>query len=157
LFQLGIKYCVRFDIVDVPFQIQLQRAYGSGLKHVVWLYDVNCKFKINSWSRCVHNPFSPLSPNFQERLKDPKYLRYFINVWHGYSHNSECADEHSLRNADKVGMVTGEEIESGWARLNHLQYPTREMDAGARVDSITAHMLQSNSDKMRAMGKCCHI
>jgi hypothetical protein len=143
----------RFDIVDVPFQTQLQRAYNSGLKHVVWLYDVNCKFEVNSWNRCTHNPFSPLSPEYQDRLKDRRYLRYFINVWHGYSHKPECSDSYSLRNADKVGMVTGEEIESGWARLNHLQYPTREMDAGARADSITIHMLQSNEDKVMAIGE----
>jgi hypothetical protein len=58
----------------------------------------------------------------------------------------------SLRNANNVGMVTGEEIESGWARLNHLQYQTREMDSGARADSITIHMIQSNYDKIKAMG-----
>jgi hypothetical protein len=114
---------------------------------------VNCKFKINSWNRCIDNPHSLLSPEFHSRLQDQKYLRYFINVWHGYSHKPECADEHSLRNASNVGMVTGEEIESGWARLNHLQYQTREMDSGARADSITIHMIQSNYDKVKSMGK----
>ena len=49
-------------------------------------------------------------------------------------------------------MITGEEIESGWARLNHLQYATREMDAGARADTINVHMSQSNYEKLYHMG-----
>lgn len=134
----------RFDIVDIPFQCQLQKVYKDGIQNVVWLYDVNCKFKVNSFNRCINNEKPLLSPEFHKRLKDPQSLRYYVNVWHGFSHKPECADEHSLRNADNVGMVTGEEIESGWARLNHLQYPTREMHAGARADAITIHMIQSN-------------
>lgn len=143
---------LRFDVVDVPFQLQLQREYKSGVQQVIWLYDVNCKYKINSWMRCVNNPFSPLEKEYHDWLKDKKHLRYFINVWHGYSHKPECSDEHGLRNAENVGMVTGEEIETGWAHLNHLQYSTREMDAGARADNITIHMLQINVDKKMAMG-----
>lgn len=147
-----LTYNNRFDIVDVPFQFQLQKEYESGIQTVVWLYDVNCKYKINSFNRSANNEHSPLSRQFQERLKDSKHLKYFVNVWHGLSHKPECGDEHSLRNADNVGMVTGEEIESGWARLNHLQYPTREMHAGARADNITIHMIQSNRDKIAKMG-----
>jgi hypothetical protein len=50
-------------------------------------------------------------------------------------------------------MVTGEEIETSWATLNHLQYSIREMDAGARIDMITAHMLAVNDEKIRRMGE----
>jgi hypothetical protein len=142
----------RFDIVDVPFQIQLQREYSNGIIHVVWLYDVNCKFKINSFNRCLANPSSPLDPEFKDRLRDPKYISYLVNVWHGNSHKPECADEHSLRNTPMKGMVTGEEIETGWPRMNRKQYTTREMDAGARIDAITIHMLQHNKDKLEKMG-----
>jgi hypothetical protein len=49
-------------------------------------------------------------------------------------------------------MVSGEEIETSWARLNHLQYSIREMDAGARVDMITSHMLAANEEKMKNIG-----
>lgn len=136
----------------MPFQTQLQKEYTNGIQHIVWLYDVNCKFKVNAYNRCISNPHSPLS-TFKERLKQPEYLRYFVNVWHGNSHKPECADEHSLRNAKNVGMVTGEEIESGWATINHLQYPTREMDSGARADTITVHMIQLNKAKSDKMGK----
>ena len=84
-----------------------------------------------------------------------------MNVWHGFSHKPECGDKNSLRNAENVGMVTGEEIESGWARLNHIQYATREMDAGAWIDNITIHMIQSNLDKIKLMGEsidqCTHV
>ena len=143
----------RFDIVDIPFFLQLQNEFSKGLQHVVWLYDVNCKYRINSWARCANNPNTPLSPNFHYRLKNNKHVRYYVNVWHGFSHKPECGDKNSLRNAENVGMVTGEEIESGWARLNHIQYATREMDAGAQVDNITIHMIQSNLDKINLMGE----
>lgn len=94
-----------------------------------------------------------LKPPFKERLKDPTYVSYLVNVWHGNSHKPECADEHSLRNTPMKGMVTGEEIESGWAKMNRKQYTTREMDAGARRDSITVHMINHNKDKLKRMGK----
>lgn len=138
----------RFDIVDIPFQTQLQDEYSKGIQHVVWMYDVNCKYKINSYNRCLTNPFSPLEATFKERLKDPAHISYLVNVWHGNSHRPECADEHSLRNTAMKGMVTGEEIESGWVKMNRKQYTTREMDAGARRDSITAHMIDHNNDKL---------
>lgn len=76
-----------------------------------------------------------------------------MNAFHQYSHNPECADAHSLRNSPNVGMVTGEEIETSWAILNHLQYSIREMDAGARIDMITTHMIHINELKIRRMGK----
>ena len=67
--------CIRrFDIVDIPFQSQLQKEFQSGIQHVVWLYDVNCKYKVNSWTRCVNNEFSPLSKEFQDRLKNSKHV-----------------------------------------------------------------------------------
>ena len=50
-------------------------------------------------------------------------------------------------------MVTGEEIETAWAKLNHIQYSLREMDAGGRIDMITIHMLEINKDKIDRMGQ----
>ena len=54
-------------------------------------------------------------------------------------------------------MFTGEDIETGWAKLNHIQYSTREMDAGARIDTITIHMLEINNEKVQRMGKNIRI
>ena len=125
----------------------------NGIRHVVWMYDVNCKYKINSFHRCFTNPFSPLDAAFKDRLRDPSYISYLVNVWHGNSHKPECADEHSICNTAMKGMVTGEEIESGWVKMNRKQYTTREMDAGARADSITIHMIEHNKDKLKRMGK----
>ncbi len=90
---------------------------------------------------------------FKERLNDPKYIKYLVNVWHGESHKPECADQHSLRNTPLTGMVTGEEIETGWPRINKKQYSTREMDAGGRVDAITAHAIEHNKDKIKRLGQ----
>jgi hypothetical protein len=83
-------------------------------------------------------------------------MNFYVNVWHGFTHKPDCADEHGLRNAEHVGMVTGEEIESGWASLNHLQYAIREMDSGGRQDAITIHMLHLNDEKRKRM-RMLHI
>ena len=121
------------------------------------MYDVNCKFKVNSYKRCISNPFSPLDDQYKAHLKDSTRISYLVNVWHGKSHKPECSDEHSLRNTPMNGMVTGEEIESGWAKLNRKQYTTREMDAGARADSITVHMIEHNKEKVSKLSKYCVV
>ena len=144
----------RFDIVDVPFQVILSKAWQEGLENVVIIYDSACRFKVNAHARCVANPCSPLEEKFKSRLKPGSgFIKYFVNAFHQYSHNAECADHHSLRNSANTGMVTGEEIETSWAILNHLQYSIREMDSGARIDMITLHMLQINEDKNKKLGR----
>jgi hypothetical protein len=109
---------------------------------------------VNAHNRAVQNPFSPLSEGYKPRLlPGTEFLDYKVNVWHLLGHKPECSDKYSLRNTPNVGMFTGEEIESGWADLDHLQYQTREMNAGARVDMITAHMMKLNEEKSSSMGK----
>lgn len=117
------------------------------------MYDVNCKYKIRVLDRCKDNEYSPLEDRFKQRLKDPDFVRFLVNVWHGYSHKPECSDEHSIRNCANTGMVTGEEIESGWSILNMLQYWIQEMNAGGRADAITWHMFAINLAKINSMGK----
>ena len=119
----------RFDIVDVPFLIQLQREFKNGIKQVVWMYDVNCKYSVNLHSRSFNNPYSPLEPMYQQFLKDSTSLLYLVNVWHGNSHRPQCGDKHSIRNTPNTGMVTGEEVETAWVKPNQKQYDVREMDA----------------------------
>lgn len=103
-----------------------------------------------------------MSNEFKNRLQltknNRKYLEWKVNVFHQHGHKADCADEHSLRITKNCGMFTGEDIETGWAKLNHVQYSSREMDAGARVDTITSHMLQINLDKIMLMGRClCNL
>lgn len=143
----------RFDIVDVPLLTILNEEWNSGIQTIIGIYDSGCRYKIRLQERCKTNKFTPLDKKYWDRL-DPQSetLRWFVNTFHQHSHNAECADTHSLRNAPNVGMVTGEEIETGWAKLNHLQYSIREMDAGARIDMITAHMLQINEEKIQKLG-----
>jgi hypothetical protein len=147
----------RFDIVDIPFQIQLESEWQKGIQKVLQIYDVACSFKKRAHERCVTNKFSPLSQEFHNRLQlvpeNKKFIDWKVNVFHQYGHKAECADEHGLRHTKNVGKFTGEDIETGWARLNHCQYATREMDAGARVDSISAHMLHINKDKTEGLGE----
>lgn len=148
----------RFDIVDVPFQILLNEEWSKGLEDLIIIYDSACRFKCNAYARCTSNPHSPLDQQFWPRLKpNSDFLKFYVNTFHQHSHIPECADVHSLQNSSQIGMVTGEEIETGWATLNHLQYSIREMDAGARVDMITAHMLKINKDKIRRMGESSNL
>jgi hypothetical protein len=147
---------LRFDIVDIPFQIQVKNEWTKGIQRIVHIYDVSCSFKKRVYERCITNRFSPLTWNFRSRLKllpeNKKFIEWKVNVFHQLGHKPECADEHSLRNTPNVGRFTGEDIETGWSKLNHMQYATREMHAGARIDSITAHMLQFNRDKEEGLG-----
>jgi hypothetical protein len=145
----------RFDIVDIPFQIQLNKEWEKGIERIVHIYDVSCSFKKRSYERCISNQFSPLSWKFRSRLElnseNRRFIEWKVNVFHQYGHKADCADEHGLRHTKNVGKFTGEDIETGWARLNHCQYATREMDAGARIDSISIHMLQINKDKVEGL------
>jgi len=138
----------------VPFQTIINKAWQSGLKNIVTIYDSACRFKVNAYERCRSNPHTPLAQPFHTRvIPNSGFMDYFVNAFHQHSHNPECADMHSLRNSSNVGMVSGEEIETSWAALNHLQYSIREMDAGARADMITTHMLHINKCKIQRMGE----
>jgi Kyakuja-Dileera-Zisupton transposase len=141
----------RFDIVDVPFLIQLQREFSNGIKQVVWMYDVNCKYSVNCYSQSFNNPYSPLEPMYQDFLKGNE-VSWLVNHWHGYSHKPECGDKHSLRHTPNTGMVTGEEVETTWPPFNGKQYDAREMDAGGRQDEGTAIIVEHNRKKIEAMG-----
>ena|ERR1700742_1110320 len=144
----------RFHIIDVPLQTILDKEWKKGLRHIWIIYNAACRFKINAYTRCATNPFSPLHPDFQRRLiPDSGFIEYKVNAFHQHSHKPECADAHSIRNTSNIGMVTGEEIETAWAKLNHIQYSLREMDAGGRIDMITIHMLEINKDKIDRMGQ----
>jgi hypothetical protein len=147
----------RFDVVDIPFQLQVNNEWSKGIERIVHIYDISCSFKKKSYFRCISNRFSPLHWKFRPRLEllteNKKFIEWKVNVFHQLGHKPECADEHSLRNTRNVGMFTGEDIETGWSKLNHTQYANREMNAGARVDSITAHMLQINKEKTEGLGK----
>jgi hypothetical protein len=147
----------RFYIVDIAVLQQLQNAWASDLQRIVKSYDMGCRYKKKLHERSLKNPATPLAPEFQDRLMvGSSYLECKVNVWHGRGHNPECADEHSLRNTRNVGRMTGEDIESPWAKIDHLQYSTREMDAGGRRDCIVSHMLKQNEEKKRQMGEKIH-
>jgi hypothetical protein len=148
--------CSRFDIVDIPFLIQLQREFSSGIKQVIWTYNVNCKYSVNLHSRSFYNPYSPLSAIYQDNLKDPNSLLCLVNVWHGNAHKPECADKHSIRNTPNTGMVSGEEVETTWVKPNRKQYEAREMDAGGRQDLMTAVFVENNERKIEGMGRLCN-
>lgn len=142
--------------MDVAVLQQLQNQWSKGIKRTVFTYDINCKYKINIYNRATNNPYTPISEEFKTRLKPSKvskFVEFKINTFHQRGHNPECADEHSIRQTPNVGRMTGEDIEAPWAKLNHLQYSTREMDAGARRDCITSHMIKQNCQKRVGLGK----
>lgn len=142
----------RFSFVDVPFQIALQTEYEKGLEKVNFKYDVACKFNINAYNRCMANPHSPLELRYRLRLKKENgFIKYDVNDFHIYSHIPQCADEYGSAYTPLMGVRACEEIEAIWSILNAQQYGTREMDAGARRDQLTAAMLHLNMGKMNKM------
>ena len=140
--------------VDVAVLQALQNIWSKGLKRIVMTYDIMCKYKVNLFSRASNNPWSPLAVEFMNRLKlgAPELVKK-VNAFHGATHKPECRDEHSIRNTPHVGRMTGEDVESGWAKLNKEQWSSREMDAGGRRDDINTHMETSNYDKIQTMSK----
>lgn len=103
--------------------------------------------------RSSQNPFSPLEPEFNNRL-DPVSgnVAFLVNAFHQKSHNPECSDLHSIRNTPNVGMTSGEDVESPWALMNHRQYSVREMGAGGRRDMLDSHMHGWNMEKRSKLG-----
>jgi hypothetical protein len=101
----------------------------------------------------MDNPFSPLPEKYREWLKkELGVVTYNINDFHMKSHIPACADEYSSRHTPLMGIRACEEVESVWSILNKFQWSTREMDAGARRDQLTAVMLKINEDKIDRMG-----
>src|SRR5215475_9501278 len=134
---------IRYSYVDVPFQLALQTEFDKGLKRILFKYDINCKYNLNAYRRCADNPHSPLDQKYWDRLKKENgYVGYGVNDFHIKSHIPSCADEYSNVHTPLMGIRACEEVESIWAIMNKFQWATREMDAGARQDQLTAVMLR---------------
>jgi hypothetical protein len=145
----------RYAAVDVPFQIQVQDALKNGMDRFIFGYDIACNFSINAHKRCAENPNSVLDPQFWDSLKPENNVVLFrVNKFHLHSHKPTCSDRFSLNYTKGVGMRSLEEVESNWSHMNHIQYEVREMDAGARIDTITTHMLSLNNSKINNMREC---
>jgi hypothetical protein len=145
--------CDRYSYVDVPFQLALQSEFDKGLNRVLFKYDINCKYNLNAYRRCVDNPHSPLDPKYRERLKKTEgFVEYDVNDFHIKSHLPSCSDEYGSFHRPLMGIRACEEVESTWAIINRFQWATREMDAGARQDQLTSVMLRINEDKTNKMG-----
>ena len=87
----------RFDIVDVPLLKIINETWESGLEDVFVIYDSACCYKVNFHTRCQQNPHTPLDKKFWDRIAPESFfLKWFVNAFHQYSHNPECADDHSL-------------------------------------------------------------
>ena len=141
--------------MDVAVGSVLQNVWGSGLKRVVFTYDINCKYRINLFNRLSHqNQYctSALAAHLQEAINDPHRFVPRVNSWHLGGHIPECADDHDLAHTPCVGVMTGEDVEGPWARLDGLQYTTREMGAGHRRDVISVNMNVWNDDKLKHIG-----
>jgi hypothetical protein len=78
-------------------------------------------------------------------------VEYYVNGFHIKSHRPECADHYGASYAPLMAIRIAEEVEGHHKKGNRNQWSTREMDAGARQDTITAHMLYSNIAKFNNM------
>jgi len=145
----------RYSCVDVPFQIALQTEFDKGLSRVVMMYDIACKYNINAYARCVENPHSLLDQKYWIRIvRGNGWVEYYVNGFHIQSHRPECADNYGASFAPLMAIRIAEEVEGHHKKGNRNQWSTREMDAGARQDTITVHMLNSNADKFNKMREC---
>jgi hypothetical protein len=143
----------RYIRVDVPLLTLLQRVYESGINKVLLTYDIACKFGVNLSQRHKENPYSPLAEAHTSKLQDDRHFLMKVPTWHGQSHEVACQDRYSLRHTRLAGLETGEQVETNWARTNHLKYTTREQGAGTRRDTITATLNDINKTKIQRLGE----
>ena len=147
--------------MDIVFLQVLQQAFSNQVPCAVVTYDISCSYHKNLKRRATDNPACPLESRFLNKLQSEKECPFRVNSFHQYSHKGDCAKKYRIVNMAAVGWVSGEEVETSWSCLNKLQTSTREMDAGAWVDNITIHMIQSNLDKIKLMGEsidqCTHV
>jgi hypothetical protein len=144
-----------YHYVDVAIASVLQALWDSGLIRIVFSYDINCKHHINLLRRIsAQNALrtNPLSIELQPNVESPTHYLPKVNTWHLHGHIPECSDNFNLRTTPNVGRFTGEQVESPWARLDSLQYTTREMGAGHRRDVISIHMNSWNQEKLYGIG-----
>lgn len=142
---------LRQVFVDLCLSDPLGGVIDSGIKRVVFAYDIACQYSIHFSDRIRHPDF-PLFTEEQLHTFDKLVLDWLIGKFHLGAHVPECADTFSFNYTLNVGRSYGELPESNWSSLNGFAISTREMSWGHRRDILTDVMGDWNWRKNTKMG-----
>lgn len=114
-----------FSHVDYAFAAALR---GCPRLRVVLTYDVGCQYTINLVQRFIKH-----FPDLADRI-DLVTVR--VPKMHILGHKYDCMLRYSLSYTTGVGQSHGETVEHPWAENNQAGISTREMNPGARHDTL---------------------
>jgi hypothetical protein len=136
----------RYRYVDVAICSVIRELLEKNPnQRIVISYDINCKWSVN----------------FLQRVKegDPALLpvggsniHFVVPKFHIEGHEKSCADKYSLDYNWGVGRMSGELVETLWAKFNATQYSIRYMTPGHRRDTINDHSNSWNHEKRIRIG-----
>ncbi|KAK0421727.1 hypothetical protein EV421DRAFT_1894097 [Armillaria borealis] len=105
-------------------------------------YDIACQWHKNFFTRISRYPEAL-------QLSQPEQnILYLVPKFHLPTHILKCRDNFSFNFSTKVGHTDGEAPEHGWAATNALAASTKEMEPGARRDTLDDHFGDYNWRKI---------
>jgi hypothetical protein len=121
--------------------ILLSAVLGITAMYLAISYDITCQWRIHFEARMAAMP-----ERMRLDLTETKVV-YGLPVWHAAAHEKKCQAQNSLSYLPGVGRTDGEGIERTWSKLNLLAWATKEMNVGARHDTIEDKIDHHNFEK----------
>lgn len=126
--------------VDFAFLSAMKSTNVEGIPRVVLMYDIACQYWIN-FHKC-NKGLLPANVEFNQG----------IGIFHAYGHKGECFLNYSPLYMSKIGVMTGEVVETVWAPLNQVSPATRSATPAAREETIDDQLSDSNWHKITGTG-----
>jgi hypothetical protein len=114
---------------------------------LLFSYDIVCQ-----WSRNLKKRVRQLPLWMQPPPAVLDTVKFVIPKFHIYGHGSQCQTWFLLNFLPYSARTNGEEPERWWAHINPVSSSTKEMDAGARHDTIDDHAAAWNWRKVTNLG-----
>lgn len=128
---------------DLAVESTMKHMKQGQKQHVIkwWTvsYDLACQWHKYWFIRQRRHP-----RDFQV---DYLYITFVVPDFHLLGHGDKCQIPFSFNFLPGAARTSGEVVETGWARHNALASSTREMSAGARIDTLDDHWGDWNFQK----------
>lgn len=124
-------------------------SIASGIKDIIFSYDIACKFSINFLERVTGGPYTLLPADFDELVS----VVWLIGKFHLAGHQEDCKKRFNFNYTKGVGRMSGELVETLWSYFDYLKYQTREMGQGSRQEMLSDAMNAWNWHKLVKMSE----
>ena len=121
------------------------RRHGS--TDIVASYDIACQYGVKFRERM--QKFGSMSHALSPKVT----LEFVIPMFHIIAHVDKCQTRHSLHYQPLMARTDGENIERGWANLNAMSMPTKEMSPGSCHDTLNKHLQGWNWTRIISLGQ----